>query len=162
MDTNIAKDFAILRNLGAGASAYTQCPSMPQSKVIFGRFRQLLAINAHKMAPRTGKRLQERTWDTLTKGLLWIIGMPSCKHMPSPRPFRDSPGQVIPRGDVYHSAGNGARPSPEIGGGTCQFADFWRVSWGKNPINNLSMVPRSVPGRLSTGNISDQWRGVGR
>jgi hypothetical protein len=41
------------------------------SKVIFGRVRQLLAINAHKMAPRTGKRLQERARDNPTKGLLW-------------------------------------------------------------------------------------------
>ena len=32
----------------------TQGPSYPQSKVILGRFRQLLAINAHKVAPSTG------------------------------------------------------------------------------------------------------------
>ena len=42
-------------------------PFEPQSKVIFGRFRQLLAINAHKMAPRTSKRLQERAWDALVR-----------------------------------------------------------------------------------------------
>jgi hypothetical protein len=35
----------------------TQGPSNPQSKVIVGRFRQLLAINAHKMAPSTGQWL---------------------------------------------------------------------------------------------------------
>ena len=45
-------------------------PFEPQSEVIFGRFRQLLAINAHQMAPRTSKRLQEPAWNDPTKGLL--------------------------------------------------------------------------------------------
>ena len=49
----------------------TQGPWYPQSKVIFGRYRQLLAINAHKMAPSTGRWLQERVWDAPTKGLQW-------------------------------------------------------------------------------------------
>ena len=40
-------------------------------KSIFKRPCQVLAINAHKMAPRTSKRLQERAWDAPTKGLLW-------------------------------------------------------------------------------------------
>ena len=48
-----------------------QGPWYPQSKVIFGRFRQLLAMNAHKMAPSTGQWLQVRVWDAPTKGLLW-------------------------------------------------------------------------------------------
>jgi len=39
-----------------------------------GRRRQLLAIYAHKMAPRTGHRLQERGWDTPTKGRSWRRG----------------------------------------------------------------------------------------
>ena len=30
-------------------------------------------MNAHKMAPRTSKRLQERAWDTPTKGLMWVL-----------------------------------------------------------------------------------------
>ena len=51
----------------------TQGPSNPQSKVIFGRFRQLLVINAHEMAPRTRRWLQERGRDTPTKGLLWYL-----------------------------------------------------------------------------------------
>jgi len=46
-------------------------PFEPQSEVIFGRFRQLLAINALKMAPITSKRLQGRAWNDPTKGLLW-------------------------------------------------------------------------------------------
>ena len=50
----------------------TQGPWYPQSKVIFGRFPQLLAINAYKMAPSTGQWLQERVWDAPTKGLLWV------------------------------------------------------------------------------------------
>ena len=54
-------------------------PFEPQSKVIFGRFRQLLAINVHKMAPRTNQWLQERTWDTPTQGLLSVQG--SIKHL---------------------------------------------------------------------------------
>ena len=33
---------------------------------IFKRPSQVLAINAHKMAPRTSKRLQERAWDAPT------------------------------------------------------------------------------------------------
>ena len=49
----------------------TQGPSNPESKVMFGRFRQLLAINAHNMAPRTNQWLQEQTWDNPTKGLVW-------------------------------------------------------------------------------------------
>ena len=56
----------------------TQGPSNPQSKVIFGRFRQLLAINAHKMAPSTCQWLQVRVWDTLTKCLLWTTHTLSC------------------------------------------------------------------------------------
>ena len=56
------------RGRGEGS---TQGPSYPQSKVHFGRFRQLLAINAHEMAPRTRRWLQERGRDTHTKGLLW-------------------------------------------------------------------------------------------
>ncbi len=52
--------------------ASTQGPSNPQSKVIFGRFRQLFEMNAHKMAPSTGQWLQVRVWDTPTKGLLWF------------------------------------------------------------------------------------------
>ena len=48
-----------------------QGPSNTQSKVILGRFCQLLAINAHKMAPSAGQLLQIRVWDTTTKGLLW-------------------------------------------------------------------------------------------
>ena len=47
---------------GKGLGVHAR-PFEPQSKVNFGRFRRLLAINAHKMAPRTSKRLQERAWD---------------------------------------------------------------------------------------------------
>jgi hypothetical protein len=57
----------------------TQGPS--KSKVIFGRFRQLLAINAHEMAPRTTQWLQERHCDTPTKGLLWCPGVCDQKSM---------------------------------------------------------------------------------
>ena len=42
------------------------------SKSIPQRPCHFLAINAHKMAPRTSKGLQERAWDAPTKGLLWI------------------------------------------------------------------------------------------
>ena len=42
-------------------------------KSSLNRVCQLLAIHAHEMAPRTSKRLQERAWDTHTKGLLWRI-----------------------------------------------------------------------------------------
>ena len=42
------------------------------SKSILKRPCQFLAINAHKMAPRTNQWLQERTWDTPTYGLLWL------------------------------------------------------------------------------------------
>ena len=31
-------------------------------------------MNAHKMAPRTSKGLQERAWDAPTKGLVWTAG----------------------------------------------------------------------------------------
>ena len=41
------------------------------SKSIFQRPCQFLAINAHEMAPRTRRWLQERGRDTPTKGLLW-------------------------------------------------------------------------------------------
>ena len=41
------------------------------SKSIIQRPCQFLAINAHKMAPRTSKGLQERAWDAPTKGHLW-------------------------------------------------------------------------------------------
>ena len=40
-------------------------------KSILNRVCQLLAIRAHKMAPRTGQGLQERAWNTPMKGLLW-------------------------------------------------------------------------------------------
>ena len=38
---------------------------------LFKRPCQFLAINAHKMAPRTTQWLQERRWDAPTKGLTW-------------------------------------------------------------------------------------------
>ena len=41
------------------------------SKTFFKKCCQLLAINAHKMAPRTSQGLQERAWNTPTKGLEW-------------------------------------------------------------------------------------------
>jgi hypothetical protein len=41
------------------------------SKSSFQRRFQYLAINAHKMAPRTGRWLQERGRDAPTYGLLW-------------------------------------------------------------------------------------------
>ena len=40
-------------------------------KSIFKRPCQFLAINAHKMAPRTTQWLQERPWNAPTKGLMW-------------------------------------------------------------------------------------------
>ena len=55
---------------------YHASPFEHQSKVIFGRFCQLLAIDAHKMAPSTGQWLQVRVWDTPTKGLLWEQAYP--------------------------------------------------------------------------------------
>ena len=42
------------------------------SKSIFQRPCQFLAVNAHKMAPRTNQWLQERTWNAPTKGLAWV------------------------------------------------------------------------------------------
>ena len=41
-------------------------------KSIYNRTRQLLAINAHKMDPRTTRWLQERQGDAPTKGLAWF------------------------------------------------------------------------------------------
>ena len=49
----------------------TQGPSWGYSKVNSLKIYQLLAINTREMAPRTNQWLQERTWDTPTKGLLW-------------------------------------------------------------------------------------------
>ena len=49
-----------------------------------GKFRQLLAINAHKMVPRPHQRLQDRTWDAPTKGLAWYIM--SDEHLKVPPP----------------------------------------------------------------------------
>ena len=43
-------------------------------KSILDRVCQLLAIRAHKMAPRTRQGLQKRAWDTPTYGLLWYVG----------------------------------------------------------------------------------------
>ena len=42
-------------------------------KSIFKRPCQFLALNAHQMAPRTRRWLQERGRDTPPKGLLWYI-----------------------------------------------------------------------------------------
>ena len=42
------------------------------SKSFVKRCCQLLATNAHKMAPRTSQGLQERAWDAPTKGLEWV------------------------------------------------------------------------------------------
>ena len=38
----------------------------------FWKISSILAINAHKMAPRKSKRLQKRAWEDPTKGLLWF------------------------------------------------------------------------------------------
>ena len=60
---------------GSGAEPDHARPFEPSIKSpfcqVFERFRKLLAINAHKMAPRPPQWLQDRTWDTPTKGLLW-------------------------------------------------------------------------------------------
>ena len=45
-------------------------------KSIYKRTCQLLAINAHKMAARTTRWLQERQGDAPTKGLGWTGAMP--------------------------------------------------------------------------------------
>ena len=42
-------------------------------KSIYKRTCQLLATNAHKMAPRTTRRHQERQGDAPTKGLAWAL-----------------------------------------------------------------------------------------
>ena len=47
-------------------------PFGPSIKSHFWKICQLLAINAHKMAPSTGQWLQVQVWDAPTKGLLWI------------------------------------------------------------------------------------------
>ena len=65
------REFLIDSLLVRPRAGATQGPSVPASKVIFGRFRQLLAINAPQMAPSTGQWLQVRVKDTTTKGLLW-------------------------------------------------------------------------------------------
>ena len=56
---------------------YTKIPRKAlrgvSQKSIFKRPCQFWAINAHKMAPRTTQRLQERPWSAPTKGLLWIL-----------------------------------------------------------------------------------------
>jgi len=83
----------------------TQGPSIPQSKVIFGRFRQLLAINAHKMALKTRKRLQERAWDTPTQGLLWEPAGWVSLHRTNPRQSAASapePACTVNVGRVWH------------------------------------------------------------
>jgi hypothetical protein len=74
----------------------TQGPSHPQSKVIFGRFCQLLAINTHKMAPRPPQGLQDRPWDTATKGLLWFDPHAS-RYYPHVRKKLLPPGDPKPR-----------------------------------------------------------------
>ena len=45
------------------------------SKSILHGPRQVLAINAHKMAPRMNQWLQERTWNAPTNGFAWVGGM---------------------------------------------------------------------------------------
>ena len=52
-------------------------------KSIFKRPCQSLAINAHKMAPRTTQWFQERPWDAPTKGLAWGIKDPLTIDLPS-------------------------------------------------------------------------------
>ena len=54
------------------------------SKSILHRPCQFLAMNAHKMAPRTRKRFQERGRDTLAKGLLWGVMLPEKKEFKLP------------------------------------------------------------------------------
>ena len=53
------------------------------SKSIFQRPCQFLAIDAHKMAPRTNQWLQERTWNAPTKGLAWTLPL-SLSHSLTP------------------------------------------------------------------------------
>ena len=54
---------------GVPFSLATQGPSFEYFKRLFTKER--LAINAHKMAPRTTRWFQERQGDTPTKGLAW-------------------------------------------------------------------------------------------
>jgi len=46
-------------------------------KSIIKRMCQLLAIDAHTIAPRTTQRLQERAWNAPAKGLLWSARLPT-------------------------------------------------------------------------------------
>ena len=57
------------------------------SKSILQRPCQFLAINAHKIAPKTTQWLQERPWDAPTKGLLWTelkLRSVACTLRPDP------------------------------------------------------------------------------
>ena len=86
--TTVSAKVMSLKHQHASVGVATQGPWYPQSKVIFGRFRQLLAINAYKMAPSTGQWLQERVWDAPTKGLLWPGDRGGCQRsLPSLRPI---------------------------------------------------------------------------
>ena len=53
----------------------TQGPSWGYFKVNFHQGCQLLTKNQNKMAPRTGKRLQDRGRDIPRKGLLWFCSV---------------------------------------------------------------------------------------
>ena len=58
------------------AGGVRRCHARPFDTSIkshFWKISLLLAINAHEMAPRTNQWLRERTWDTPTKGLVWIV-----------------------------------------------------------------------------------------
>ena len=57
-------------NLGRNP-VYHARPFDTSIKSHFWKIFQLLAINAHEMAPSTGQWLQVRVWDAPTKGLMW-------------------------------------------------------------------------------------------
>ena len=82
-----------LVNLGAKSSPVlpkwrhqaTQGPPWGYLKVNFQRPCQFLAINAHKMAPRTNQWLQERTWNAprrASRGQTTTTALQTCAAVP--------------------------------------------------------------------------------
>jgi hypothetical protein len=61
-----------IARLGGRPGGIHARPFEPSIKSQFWEILTTFGDKYHKMAPRTNQRLQERTWDTPTKGLLWV------------------------------------------------------------------------------------------
>ena len=80
MHSSTGQNATFRRTRASQGGHATQGPSWGYSKVNLLNICHFLAINTHKMAPRTTQWFQERPWDAPTKGLAWSTSVSAAER----------------------------------------------------------------------------------